>query len=58
MQDASGGQLTAQSDVGDVLSMAFEKINPVTGPIVVDGARPGDALKVSVLELSPRSCAA
>ena len=53
VQDASGGQLTAQSDVGDVLSMAFEKINPVTGPIVVDGARPGDALKVSVLELSP-----
>ncbi len=53
VQEASGGQLTPQSGVNDVLSLAFDKINPVAGPIVIDGARPGDAVKVSVLHFSP-----
>ena len=46
--DASGGQLTARSTVADVAALNFEKVNPVTGPILIDGAAPGDALKVTV----------
>ena len=46
--DASGGQLTARSTVADVAALNFDKVNPVTGPILIDGAAPGDALKVTV----------
>lgn len=52
-QDASGGQLSAASVVDDVPSLDFEKVNPVTGPVYVDGARPGDALKITILSFSP-----
>lgn len=52
-QDASGGQLTAASKVEDVPSLDFEKVNPVTGPVFVDGAVPGDALKITILSFDP-----
>lgn len=47
--DASGGQLRARSTEADVASLDFGKVNPVTGPIYVDGAEPGDTLVVDVL---------
>jgi acetamidase/formamidase len=46
--DASGGQLTARSTVADVAALDFDKVNPVTGPVLVDDAAPGDALKVTI----------
>jgi acetamidase/formamidase len=33
--------------------LAFDKINPVTGPIYVDGAEPGDILKVEIEAFHP-----
>lgn len=51
--DSSGGQFTAQSTVADVPKLDFAKVNPVTGPIYVDGAEPGDALKVTIEEFKP-----
>jgi len=51
--DASGGQLSADSTVAEVATMDFERVNPVTGPILVDGAEPGDALKVTLLDFTP-----
>jgi acetamidase/formamidase len=51
--DASGGQLTSTSTVADVGTMDFGKINPVTGPVYVDGAEPGDVLKVTLLSFAP-----
>jgi acetamidase/formamidase len=53
VNDASGGQLTVDSTVADVEALDFGKINPVTGPIYIDGAEPGDALKVSFIEFAP-----
>ena len=38
--DASGGQLGGTSTVADVSRMDFGKINPVTGPVHIDGAEP------------------
>ncbi|MDQ7820437.1 MAG: acetamidase/formamidase family protein [Armatimonadota bacterium] len=49
--DASGGQLTRSSTVADVASLDFARVNPVTGPVYVEGARPGDALEVEILDL-------
>ena len=51
MQNASGGQLTADSAASELASLDLARINPVTGPIFVDGAKPGDALVVEILEL-------
>jgi hypothetical protein len=50
---ASGGQFTAASTVADVAALDFGKVNPVTGPVYVDGAEPGDALKVTLHEFKP-----
>lgn len=51
--DSSGGQLSPESTVEDIAKLDFAKINPVTGPIYVDGAEPGDALKVTIEEFKP-----
>jgi acetamidase/formamidase len=51
--DASGGQLSPASTVADVTALDFARVNPVTGPVLVDGAAPGDALKVTVESFEP-----
>lgn len=51
--DASGGQLSKASTVDDVAKLDFAKVNPVTGPIYVDGAKPGDVLKVTIEAFKP-----
>jgi acetamidase/formamidase len=53
--DASGGQLDERSSVDDVAQLDFAKVNPVTGPVVVRGAQPGDVLEVEVLEFAMSS---
>ena len=52
--DASGGQLTARSTEQEVLGLDMARVNPVTGPVYVKGAEPGDGLDVEILELVPR----
>jgi acetamidase/formamidase len=52
--DASGGQLTAGSSAEDVAALDLGRVNPVTGPVYVHGAEPGDALAVEILELRSR----
>lgn len=51
--DASGGQLSASSTLDDLKALDFDKVNPVTGPVHIDGAAPGDALKVTVERFEP-----
>jgi acetamidase/formamidase len=51
--DSSGGQLTAKSTVADIAALDFARVNPVAGPVFLDGAEPGDAIKVTLLSFSP-----
>ncbi len=51
--DASGGQLSPGSTVADVAKLDFGKVNPVTGPVHIDGAEPGDVLKVTIESFVP-----
>ena len=51
--DSSGGQITANSTISDLGKLDFSKVNPVAGPVYVDGAEPGDAIKVTLLEFGP-----
>ena len=50
--DASGGQITATSTVADIGRLDFAKVNPVVGPVYIEGAEPGDAVKVSLLSFA------
>ena len=52
--DSSAGQLGPSSTVADVLNLDFGKINPVSGPIYIEGAEPGDAVKVTIESFAPR----
>ncbi len=52
--EASGGQLSEASTAADVTRLDFGKLNPVTGPIHIDGAEPGDALTVTLLSFKPK----
>jgi acetamidase/formamidase len=49
--DASGGQLNPESSAADVAALDFGRVNPVTGPVFVRGAQPGDVLAVEILEM-------
>ncbi|WP_378941457.1 acetamidase/formamidase family protein [Mesorhizobium sp. ANAO-SY3R2] len=51
--DSGSGQFTPDSTVADVTTLDFSKVNPVTGPIYVDGAKPGDALKITIHQFEP-----
>ena len=51
--DASGGQLGPDSTLDDLAALSFDHVNPVTGPIHVDGAVPGDAVAITFLDFKP-----
>jgi len=53
VSEASGGQISPASTVDAVSRMDFGRVNPVTGPVFVDGAEPGDVLKVTLLSFKP-----
>lgn len=51
-EDALSGQIRRNADRRDKEKVPYS--NPVTGPILVDGAEPGDALAVRIEEIRPR----
>jgi acetamidase/formamidase len=50
-EDALSGQIRTDADRRDKVKMPYS--NPLTGPIVVEGAKPGDALAVTIHEIRP-----
>lgn len=54
VRDASDEQIGADSTAGDVARLDFGHVNPVSGPVYVRGAQPGDVLAVEILEFRPR----
>jgi len=52
-KDSSAGQLDPASTVADVATLDFSKVNPVTGPVFIDGAEPGDTVKVTIHQFEP-----
>lgn len=51
--DAGAGHYGPGSTAADVTTKDPHRVNPVTGPVFVDGAEPGDALKVTFEDYSP-----
>src|SRR5204863_9385484 len=55
VRDASDEQIDRSSGVEAVLALDFSHVNPVSGPLYVKGAEPGDTLAVDLLELRPQT---
>ena len=51
--DAANGWFNASSTAADIPTLPFDKLNPVSGPVYVEGAQPGDALKVTLESFRP-----
>lgn len=51
--DSSGGQLNDGSGLDDLSALSFDAVNPVTGPIFIEGAEPGDAVAITFLDFKP-----
>ena len=47
-EDASDEQFNLNSTVEDLKDLSFEPIHPLTGPVYVESASPGDVLKVTL----------
>jgi len=47
-EEATDGQLALGSTSADVANVSFEPIHPITGPVYVEGAQPGDVLAVTL----------
>jgi acetamidase/formamidase len=50
-EDALSGQIRTDADRRDKVKMPYS--NPLTGPIAIEGAEPGDALAVTIAEIRP-----
>jgi acetamidase/formamidase len=50
-KEATDRQLTVESTSADVPAIAFDPIHPLTGPVYVEGAEPGDILAVTLHHL-------
>ncbi len=53
-RDAVDGYLTPKSTVGDFAGLPVGGIHPLTGPVLVKGARPGDLLEVEFVDIVPQ----
>ena len=53
-RDASDGQTTWSSTIEDMATMDRGAVHPLTGPVYVKGAKPGDLLEVEYLDILPQ----
>jgi formamidase len=51
--DALDGQITATSTAADVASVNLDVVHPLTGPVFVNGAEPGDLLEIQIVDVEP-----
>ncbi len=51
--DAMCGQISPATMTHELLNIDFGRVNPIAGPVYVDGAEPGDTLKVTLLGFEP-----
>jgi len=49
--DALDGQIKDPSQ--GIASLDWERVNPATGPVAIEGAMPGDAIKVTIEKIQP-----
>lgn len=53
-RDALDGQVTPNSTAADLGRINMNVVHPLTGPVFVKGAEPGDLLEVTIVEIEPQ----
>jgi len=53
LEEVSAGQITPRSTAADLARVDMDRVYPLAGPVYVKGARPSDALAVTVVDLIP-----
>ena len=56
-RDSVDGQITPKTTVADLGTLDTGLVHPLTGPIFVKGAEPGDALEIEYLDIAPQPVA-
>jgi acetamidase/formamidase len=55
LKDGLNNQITPENAAGGVVpDLDFSAVDPAFGPVAIEGAEPGDVLRIDVLELKPR----
>jgi formamidase len=54
-RDALDGYLPPGSTVEDLARFARGVVHPLTGPVAIKGARPGDLLEIEFLDITPEA---
>ena len=52
-RDALDGQLGPSAGLADVAAADLDVVHPLTGPVYVEGAEPGDLLAVEIVDIEP-----
>jgi acetamidase/formamidase len=50
-REVSDGQISPSSTTEDLAGLDWERLYPLAGPVAVEGAEPGDAVEVEVLDI-------
>src|SRR5712692_5083148 len=53
-RDALDGYLNAESTVADLARLPIGAVHPLTGPVFVKGAKPGDLLEIEFMDIVPQ----
>ena len=53
-RDALDGAITSQTSVADLHRVDLNLVHPLTGPVFINGAEPGDLLEVHILDIAPQ----
>jgi formamidase len=53
-RDAFDGQVGPNSTAADLLQTTLGVVHPLTGPVYINGAEPGDLLEVTIVEIEPQ----
>ena len=53
-RDSFDGQITPRSTTDAVAQLNLDVVHPLTGPVYISGAEPGDLLEVTIVEVEPQ----
>ncbi len=53
-RDAADGQIKAGMTVADLAALDTKVGHPLTGPVFIEGAEPGDLLEIEFVEITPQ----
>jgi acetamidase/formamidase len=53
-RDVSDNQITPESTAEAIAALDWDRVYPLAGPVLVEGAEPGDTLAIEILKMETR----